>query len=209
MILWTLGLLFYFGATGSEFIYEWKGPAASTVKTWYLLGAAFVPAYLGMGTVYLLAPRRWAHSVMALLAAASVYLLVRMITASVDLAPLQGGVPLRSEDVLPASVRLSFAFTIPGSVALLGGALYSAWNFWRRKAPSHMVISNSLVALGAFFPLFGGSRARLASPDMLYLTEFIGVVVIYVGFLWSRESFALLVRRLFQRQPLSDRPHQP
>src|SRR3972149_9355339 len=97
MILWTLGLLFYFGATGSEFIYEWKGPAASTVKTWYLLGAAFVPAYLGMGTVYLLAPRRWAHSVMALLAAASIYLLVRMITASVDLAPLQGGVPLRSE----------------------------------------------------------------------------------------------------------------
>jgi hypothetical protein len=40
-------------------------------------------------------------------------------------------------------------------------------------------------------PALGGSLSRLGSPGYLYVSEFLGVVIIFIGFLRSREVFGL------------------
>ncbi len=45
--------------------------AANSFRLWYLFGAILVAAWLGQGTVYLLARRRIAYRCMAVLAVAS------------------------------------------------------------------------------------------------------------------------------------------
>lgn len=62
-LVWTVGLLWYGISAGTEFIgsaFGWNEPL---YRTWYLIGAFFVAAYLGMGTVYLLAKTRFGYFV--------------------------------------------------------------------------------------------------------------------------------------------------
>lgn len=54
-LTWTVGLLFYGISAGSEFLGSAFGWSPGLYRAWYLVGAFFVAAYLGMGTVYLLA----------------------------------------------------------------------------------------------------------------------------------------------------------
>src|SRR6266508_905112 len=62
-LVWTLGLLWYGISAGTEFwgsAFGWNEPL---YRSWYLIGALFVAAYLGMGTVYLLARTRFGYFV--------------------------------------------------------------------------------------------------------------------------------------------------
>jgi hypothetical protein len=60
-LVWTLGLLWYGISAGTEFwggAFGWSEPL---YRFWYLIGALFVAAYLGMGTVYLLSKTRFGY----------------------------------------------------------------------------------------------------------------------------------------------------
>jgi hypothetical protein len=197
--VWTAGLLWYAVSTGAEFLGYSGGWTASLYRLWYVAGAFFVAAYLGMGTFYLLAPRRLAHAVMLVLALASIYAAFRVAGAPVDLALLPAAGEAVSGRALPADVRvLTPIFNVFGAAALIGGAAYSAWVFWRRKALPQRVVSNVLIAAGAFFPSLTGTLSRFGLADLLPLGEFLGVLVIFTGFLVSSEVFE---RRLpFARQ---------
>lgn len=52
-LLWSLGLLWYALATGSEAVGGAAGWSTSLYRVWYLTGAIGVAAYLGAGTLYL------------------------------------------------------------------------------------------------------------------------------------------------------------
>jgi len=52
-LVWTLGLVWYALAAGSEALGDAVGWNAALYKLWYLTGAIGVAAYLGAGTVYL------------------------------------------------------------------------------------------------------------------------------------------------------------
>jgi len=188
-LIWAIGLFMYFISTGSEFWVETWGLNETIYRLWYLFGAIFVAAYLGMGTLYLLVPRRIAHIIMAILLVASFYAVFRVFTASLDLSTLQ----YLSGRAMPQGVRLMTPFfNTFGTVALVGGAIYSAWVFWRRRFMPHRVISNTLIAVGAILPAVGGTHMRLGgSLTTFYLLELVGVIIIFVGFLRSREIFGL------------------
>ena len=192
-LVWTVGLLCYGVATAMEFGAWAFGLSTPVYRLWYLFGAVFGAAYLGMGTIYLLVPRRAAHAVMALLLVFSLLAVYRTWTATVDLGQVTGQV-LSGEGFPsgPAGPRiLTPFFNVFGTVALVGGALYSAWVFWRRRLLPHRVVSNILIAVGALLPALSGSMARLGNPGYLYVAELLGVVVIFLGFLRSREVFGL------------------
>jgi hypothetical protein len=53
-LVWGLGLLWYGVSSGTQFAGSAFGWNASLYRVWYLFGAIFVAAYLGMGTFYLL-----------------------------------------------------------------------------------------------------------------------------------------------------------
>ena len=202
-LIWAIGLFMYFISTGSEFWVETWGLNETIYRLWYLFGAIFVAAYLGMGTLYLLVPRRIAHIIMAILLVASFYAVFRVFTASLDLSTLQ----YLSGRAMPQGVRLMTPFfNTFGTVALVGGAIYSAWVFWRRRFMPHRVISNTLIAVGAILPAVGGTHMRLGgSLTTFYLLELVGIIIIFIGFLRSREVFGLYRFPLvhgFKRMPI-------
>jgi hypothetical protein len=193
-LIWAIGLFMYFISTGAEFWIEIWGLNEAIYRLWYLFGAIFVAAYLGMGTLYLLAPRRVAHIIMTILLVASFYAIFRVFTASLDLSILH----YLSGRAMPQGVRLMTPFfNTFGTVALVGGAIYSAWVFWRRRLMPQRVISNILIAVGAILPAIGGTHIRTGgSLQLFYLLELLGIMIIFTGFLRSREVFG------FYRFPL-------
>ena len=60
-LVWAIGLLWYGVAAGCEFLGGAFGWNAGLYRTWYLVGALFVAAYLGLGTVYLLSKTHFGY----------------------------------------------------------------------------------------------------------------------------------------------------
>ncbi len=193
-LIWAIGLFMYFISTGAEFLTETWGLNETIYRLWYLFGAILVAAYLGMGTLYLLVRKRVAHTIMAVLLVASFYATFRVFTVNIDLSTID----YLSGSAMPQVVRLMTPFfNTFGTVALVGGALYSAWVFWRRRFMPHRVLSNTLIAVGAILPALGGTLMRAGGSLLpFYLLELLGVIIIFIGFLRSREVFG------FYRFPL-------
>jgi hypothetical protein len=62
-LVWGIGLVWYGIAAGAEFWGGAFGWSETVYRTWYLIGAFFVAAYLGAGTVLLLAKTRFGYFV--------------------------------------------------------------------------------------------------------------------------------------------------
>ena len=66
-LVWSIGLLWYGISAATEFVGSAFGWSEPLYRAWYLIGAFFVAAYLGMGTVYLLSKTRFGYFVSAVL----------------------------------------------------------------------------------------------------------------------------------------------
>ncbi len=189
-LVWAIGLFMYFVATIAEFWLETYGLNSNHImyRLWYLFGAICTAAYLGMGTVYLFVRRQIAHIVMLVLATVSIYATVAVFTASIDLGSMKY---LTGVGVMPQGVRdLSRYFSYVGTVALVGGALYSAWLFWRKHILANRVTSNILIAVGALMPAIAGPIFRAGGlPIYGYFLELAGIIIIFLGFLRTKEVF--------------------
>lgn len=188
LLLWAVGMVFYGTGAFAEAYYITAGWQPVVFRMWYLFGAVLVAAWLGQGTVYLLARRSWANVAMALLAVGSLYAAYRVFGVALDpsrmVASVHTGAELSGQAILDSSVRaLTPIFNIYGTVTLVGGAVYSAWIFWRKRILPHRVIGNVLIAVGAILPAFGGTMSRFGIPGTLYIAEFLGAVLLFAGFL--------------------------
>ncbi len=189
-LVWAVGLLFWALASFCQFWVAASGLSEGVFRLWYWAGAFSVAAYLGMGTVYLLAPRPLAHGVMAVLVLGTALAAIRVFTAPVDLSVLDVTRPLTGVDVLPKGTTLwTIPFNVYGAAALVLGAIYSAVAFAVKRSPRHRVVSMALVALGALLPTFSGGLARSGNPDLQYVMQLLGIIVIFTGFLSNREVF--------------------
>lgn len=188
LLLWGIGTIFYGIGGFCEFYYGAFGWNALIFRLWYLFGAILVAAWLGQGTVYLLAKAKWAHSLMIVLALASLFAVYKVFTAQLDpalmIASAHTGSELSGHAILTGGVRiLTPFFNIYGTLALVGGAAYSAFIFWRKRVLLHRTIGNILIAVGAMLPAFGGVFSRLQFPGVLYLGEFLGIILLFAGFI--------------------------
>lgn len=188
-LVWAIGLFMYSISTGTEFWTGIQGLNDTVYRLWYLFGAILVAAYLGMGTIYLLVRRTTAHIVMGILLVVSIYAAFAVFSANFDLSTLS----TLSGIAMPKGVRvMTPIFNTFGTVALAGGAIYSAYVFWRRRIMPHRVISNVLIAFGAILPAVGGTHMRLGGGlPLFYIFELLGIIIIFIGFLRSREVFGL------------------
>jgi hypothetical protein len=188
-LLWTIGLFMYGISAFTEFYTETYGLHLIMFRLWYLFGAICVAAFLGQGSVYLLAKRRTAHILMAIAVVVSVYSAIRLFTTSIDL-----GTATRLTDKITVATDvgvLTGLMNVYGTVTLVGGALYSAWIFWKKHILLHRVQSNVLIAVGSLLPAIGGSLLRLgtARGALFYIFELSGVLIIFIGFLRTKEVF--------------------
>jgi hypothetical protein len=180
LLLWGIGLVFYGIGGFCEAYYGAFGWNPLVFRLWYLCGAILVAAWLGQGTVYLLANRKWANGLMVLLALGSVYGLIRVFGAQVDPSLMTTSVHTGSELSGHAIVTPGVRY---GTVTLVGGAAWSAWIFWRKRILLHRTIGNILIAVGAIAPAFGGTFSRFGLPGALYLGELLGAVLMFIGFI--------------------------
>jgi hypothetical protein len=188
LLLWSIGLVFYGIGGFCEAYYGALGWNSLIFRLWYLFGAILVAAWLGQGTVYLLANRKWANGLMVVLALGSLYGLIRVFGAQLDpglmTTSVHTGSELSGHAITTPGVRaLTPFFNLYGTVTLVGGAAWSAWLFWRKRILLHRTIGNILIAVGAMLPAFGGTFSRFGLPGALYLGELLGAVLVFIGFI--------------------------
>jgi hypothetical protein len=90
-------------------------------------------------------------------------------------------------------ILLTILLNIYGTLTLVGGAIYSAYLFWRKKILINRMFGNILIALGALSPAMGGSLLRAGLTDMLYTSELIGAILMFIGFLMATSETAEVV----------------
>jgi hypothetical protein len=74
---------------------------------------------------------------------------------------------------------------------LVGGAAVSAWKYRKTGGKgSKRYHGNVLIALGALLPGVGGASARAGFVEVLYLTELIGLMLIWLGYRIIRNADA-------------------
>jgi hypothetical protein len=188
LLLWGIGTLFYGIGGFCEFYYGTFGWNTLVFRLWYLFGAILVAAWLGQGTVYLLAKPRWAYALMVILLAGSLYAAFKIFTAQLDPSLMIGaghtGSELSGHAITSPGVRvLTPFFNLYGTLTLVGGAAYSAYIFWRKRVLLHRTVGNILIAVGAMMPAFGGLFSRLQVPGALYIGELLGVILLFIGFI--------------------------
>ncbi|MFQ5908185.1 MAG: hypothetical protein ACE5JE_05085 [Thermoplasmata archaeon] len=194
-LVWGVGLALFTLASALEFVSELAGGWGPTLyRTYFSLHPTLV-AVLGLGTVYLLADKRVGHGFLVYILVFFGILLFFTATATLavsaadpnrilcpadtDPLPCEPG-RVVGASAMPDAVRnLSLLFTIPGSAALIGGALYS----WYRTRGSY----NLLIAAGAGLMATGGTLTRLGQAELLYIFLLGGIAILFVGFLRSLE----------------------
>ena len=85
---------------------------------------------------------------------------------------------------------LTIPFNTYGTLGLAGGAIYSAWLFWRKRVLLNRVVGNLLIGLGGLLPAFAGIMSRLGIPRSLYVGLFLGAVLMFAGFVQTNRPEA-------------------
>lgn len=177
-LIWTISFLLFTFAAFAEFYSEVAG-WNPTLYRFYYVSAASLVAFMGAGTVYLLANRALAHGFLAIIVVVALTMLWKALGTQLLTENFVPGVTVAGK-AMPSSVRIfSPILTIPGTLALVGGALMS---WWRTRT-----VYNLFIAAGAFIIAGSGSMARLGQAQFLYLGEMVGLVVLFYGFIRSRE----------------------
>ena len=313
LLVWGIGLTFFATGSVTESIHGLFGWHDLVFRFWYLFGAVLIAAWMGQGTVHLLAPPRPARLLLACLVVASAYATVKVMSAELEPRLLASGVQLvdvppgqdenrllsyvaalatqtavdaqgrpdrrrltpfaRSlaeaavaagspfgaarlsqpaqgvnligdsdghavlvgdaawlEDhgvagalqgpadagwavfvavdnlvagrlalteprvfsghaITSSGVRsLTPFFNIYGIITLIGGAIYSAWVFWRKQILAHRALGNVLIAGAAILGGGGSAFARFGMLTYLYTLELTSLIMMYVGFLFATRS---------------------
>lgn len=181
LLWWAIGIALYGVGTLAEATITLAGNSVLLAKAWYISGAILGGYPLAQGSLYFSYSRNFARRATAIS--------VPFVAAACVLVALSPVVPAALEPHRPSGailgwrwVRLMTPFINTYAVFfLVGGAVASAWRFWRMHDPGRRVIGNILIAVGALMPGVGGALAKAGLVEALYVGECIGLVVIWVG----------------------------
>ncbi len=182
LLWWAIGVFAFAAGTITESLTTLIGWQEPLFRAWYISGALFGGFPLAQGTVYLLLDRNKADRLPAVvlslaLVAATFVLLTPIDTSLVETHRLSGRV------MEWTWVRAFSPFiNLYAVIFLVGGAVYSALKYRKSPGMSHRVIGNWLIAIGALLPGIGGSFTRFGHVEVLYVTELVGIVLIYFGY---------------------------
>ena len=182
LLWWTIGVLTFGLGTLAESINVLAGWNPINLKYWYIVGALLGGFPLAQGSVYLLMSRRFAHFTAilftTLIVVASVAVVLSPISLPVDFDGKLTGKVLSWQWVRYFSPFINlYAF-----IFLVGGAIYSALLYYRKGIKDAPFKGNIFIAIGGLLPGIGGSFTRAGYVEVLYITEFIGLLLIYYGY---------------------------
>lgn len=188
-LAWAVGLTMYAAATFLDALVTYEGGwSVASYRAFFALAAANV-GFLGLGTILLARPR-WIGAAFAVfvVAATAVAALGQLAVPLEPDTPIEGR-PLAAwgselgAGAIPFSSPARWAFlllNVVGGAALIGGALLS----WRQTREMGVL----LIGLGALLPFLGGSLSTLVAWDVRVPLQLAGIVVMFLGYLRSRET---------------------
>jgi hypothetical protein len=184
---WAVALLMYSGASWAMFAGVLTGWTPGAFRLYYLLGGVLNVPYLLLGEVYLLAARRvTAHTLLAVLLAATAFATWEIVTAPTHTVFLRDALPLGREVFGGGSTphRLAQYYSFPAYFLLLGGLVWSAAQMRGRPDLRRRVAGTLWIALGATIVAIGsGIGAAFHVVPLFSVSLAAGIGAMYWGFL--------------------------
>lgn len=190
---WMIGVLCYGAGTTVETLHSIFGWNEINFKAWYITGALLGGWPLATGSVYLLFRKSTADKMtlagMVVIAIAALLTILSPIrTELVNVHKLSGKVLAWHfiRYITPFINLYAFIF-------LVGGAAYSALQYARSVGYKTRFIGNLLIAIGGLLPGIGGTYSKFGMTEVLYVTEFLGLLFIYAGYHMMKTDKSLSV----------------
>lgn len=186
-LAWSVGFLFYAVAALMEAYSEFTGTWDPTIYRFYIVMAASMVGFLGLGTLYLITKKRiLGHAYLGFVLVCLAIFLYGVFTTELDTTKLiagitVGGTALGSGGSFPRV--MSLPFNITGTLLLLGGSAWSIIKFWPKKEYRYRVWANVLIIVGTLIIAGAGSMARAGQTVGLYPAEMVASAVLLAGFL--------------------------
>lgn len=183
LLWWLIGVVMFGIGTLTEAlttIFGWQEPV---FRTWYIAGALLGGAPLAQGTVYLVMKRETADRLTAAMVTYASLAAVFVLLTPIDMTLVEPA-RLASRVMEWGWVRLfSPLLNTYALIFLVGGAAWSAMQYRRRGVGArNRVRGNWLIAVGALLPGIGGSFTRAGMVEVLYVTELVGLSLIWLGY---------------------------
>jgi hypothetical protein len=186
-LAWSIGFGIYAAAAFMEAYSEFTNDWNPTVYRVYIVLAASLVGFLGLGTLYLVTRKKifghlffiYVLAVMAVFfyGVFSIELVKENLVAGITV----GGSALGDSGSFPRIC--SIFINIPGTLLLLGGSFYSIIFFVRKKQFSYRLWANVLIIIGTMIIAGAGSMARAGNTAGLYPAEMLGAAFLLWGFL--------------------------
>jgi hypothetical protein len=196
-LAWTVSLGFF--ALGGFALWwsEAHGWGTATFRVFFLAGAVLNVPWLALGTVYLLAGKRWGDRIRIWLIALSGIATGVVLSAPTKVAVSGHDLPKGSEVFGVAPRVLAAVGSGVPALVIIGGALWSAWRVARGRIPAlgdgaqrtvtlpgRLALGNVLIAVGTLLLSASGTVAgRLGKDRAFAVTLLVGICVLFAGFL--------------------------
>jgi hypothetical protein len=188
-LAWSVGLLMYAVAAAMEAWSELIGHWNPTVYRFYIVLAASMVGYLGLGSYYLIAKKKMGpHIYLGMILGWEIVFLWGVFNTQLRLVKLVPGITVGGQALGAAGSFpriMSLPFNITGTIFLLGGALISIWRFARKKEFAYRMWANVLIAAGTICIAAAGSMARAGVSVGLYPAEMVASAMLLGGFLMA------------------------
>lgn len=185
LLWWGLGIALYGVGTLTEAVTTVAGWREPVFRAWYISGALLGGAPLAQGTVYLLLSRRTAHRLTALLLTTVTVASVAVLLSPIDYAAVEAHRLTGRVFEWTWVRRFSPFINLYAVVFLIGGAILSAKRYSTQPAMRHRMWANVWIAVGAILPGIGGTATRFGHTEVLYVTELIGLLFMWLGYQMS------------------------
>jgi hypothetical protein len=182
LLWWGIGVFTYGLGTLLEATITLVGNTPFLNKAWYVAGAILGGYPLAQGSVYLHFSRRTADILSFITVPFIIFASVCVFLSPVDASLLESFRP-SGASLGWQWVRLLTPFiNTYSAIFLIGSAFYSAVRYSRVENGKNRAIGNVFITIGALLPGIGGGMAKAGVVEALYVGEFVGIILIYVGY---------------------------
>jgi hypothetical protein len=202
-LAWAAGFAIYGTAALMEAYSEATGMWDPFIYRVYIVLAASMVGFLGLGTLYLITRRRiWGNAYLVFILVCLGVFFFGVFTTPLDTSKLVagitvGGLPLGAGGSFPR--MMSLPFNITGTLLLIGGSAWSVIKFWPKKEYRYRSWANVLIIVGTLVIAGAGSMARAGQTAGLYPAEMVASAILLAGFLMAgtldRGASAIQTRR--------------
>ncbi len=184
-LAWSVSLALFAIGAASMWWAESVGWGLNAFRVFYLAGAILNVPWLALGTVYLMADRRFADRVRGWLILLSGFAAGVVLFASTRARVTGDELPTGKEVFGVAPRVLAAVGSGAAALIIVAGAVWSAWRPRRSGIHgSRLVIGNVLIAVATLILSASGTLAgRLGKDRAFAVTLLIGICVLFAGFL--------------------------